>query len=191
MAAGLIRRRILGLLAAGLLSACAATPAPAPAPVLEPNPDAVSRLFLVRHGEKEAGSDPALSVAGVARAATLAALLQDEGVTEVWSTQTRRTEQTAAPTAAEFGLPIQIYDASTLPAFASWLLDTPGVKLVVGHSNTTDALAALLGADAGPEFVEATEFDRLYVIDIDANGVVRSRIVRYGTPSVSAAGGAE
>jgi len=65
------------------------------------------------------------------------------------------------------------------------------VKLVVGHSNTTDALAALLGADPGPEIVEATEFDRLYVIDIHASGVVRSRIVRYGTPSVSAAGGAE
>jgi hypothetical protein len=51
---------------------------------------------------------------------------------------------------------------------------------VVGHSNTTDALAALLGADPGPAIAEATEFDRLYVIAIDENDVVRSRIERYG-----------
>ena len=183
MAANLIRRRVIGLMAAVLLAACAATPAPAPELTLEPDANAVSRLFLVRHGEKETGSDPVLNEAGVARAATLAALLQTESVTEVWSTHTKRTEQTAAPTAAEFGLTIQTYDASTLPAFASWLLDTPGVKLVVGHSNTTDALAALLGADPGPEIDEATEFDRLYVVDIDADGIVSSRILRYGAPA--------
>jgi 2,3-bisphosphoglycerate-dependent phosphoglycerate mutase len=109
--------------------------------------------------------------------------LKDEGVTEVWSTQTRRTQQTAAPLAVQRGLQVQPYDASTLPAFASWLKDAPGVKLVVGHSNTTDALAALLGADPGPAIVEATEFDRLYVIAIDENGIVRSRIERYGAAS--------
>lgn len=186
MAADMIRRRVLSLLAAACLAACAATPAPAPA--LEPDVAGITRLFLVRHAEKEAGSDPGLTSAGAARADALAARLREAGVTEIWSTRTRRTEQTGAPTAAQTGLVLQTYDASTLPAFASWLLDTPGVKLVVGHSNTTDALAALLGADPGPAIDEAAEFDRLYVIDIGEDGTVRSRIERYGAPSKATPG---
>lgn len=185
MAAHLIRRGFLGLLAMCLITACASAPAPAPAEDTSVEPAAVVRLFLVRHGEKEAGSDPALTAAGAVRAKALAELLKDEGVTEVWSTQTRRTQQTAAPLAVQRGLQVQPYDASTLPAFASWLKDAPGVKLVVGHSNTTDALAALLGADPGPAIVEATEFDRLYVIAIDENGIVRSRTERYGAASLA------
>lgn len=181
MAATLIRRSLLGILAAGFLAACASAPAPA---VDETSAKpSVIRLFLVRHGEKEPGSDPSLTPEGKARAQALAARLKDEGVTEVWSTHTNRTEETAAPLAAQAGLGIQTYDAMTLPAFATWLLDTPGTKLVVGHSNTTDAVAALVGADPGPVIDEATEFDRLYVIDIDKDGIVRSRIERYGAAS--------
>jgi probable phosphoglycerate mutase len=179
MAATLIRRGILALLGAALLAACASAPAPAANTATDA---AVTRIYLVRHGEKEAGEDPSLTAQGRVRAETLAAMLGGEGVTEVWSTRTNRTEQTAAPLAAVTGLGMETYDATTLPAFASWLLDTPGVKVVVGHSNTTDALAALLGADPGPEINEATEFDRIYIIEIDENGIVRSRIERYGAP---------
>lgn len=183
MAAHLIRRGFLGLLVLCLVTACASAPAPAAPRDTSAEAAAVVRLFLVRHGEKEAGADPALTTEGAARARALAERLRDEGVTEVWSTQTRRTQQTAAPLSVQRGLQVQTYDASTLRAFASWLKDAPGVKLVVGHSNTTDALAALLGADPGPAIAEATEFDRLYVIAIDENGVVRSRIERYGAAS--------
>ena len=47
MAADMIRRRVLSLLAAACLAACAATPAPAPTP--EPDVAGITRLFLVRH----------------------------------------------------------------------------------------------------------------------------------------------
>jgi len=186
MAADLIRRGFLGLVAAMWLSACATPPVAAPDPSTA-QPAAVTTLFLVRHGEKEAGDDPALTPQGAARARALVKRLETEGLTEIWSTRTNRTQQTAAPMAAQSGLAVQHYDASTLPAFASWLLDVPGVKLVVGHSNTTDALAALLGADPGPPIDDAREFDRLYVIAIDADGIVRSRIERYGARSPAAA----
>lgn len=182
MAATLIRRSLLAMLAAAVLAACASAPTPTPEDSSAAEAG-VTRLFLVRHGEKEKGNDPSLTAEGKLRAQALAARLKDEGVTEIWSTHTNRTEQTAAPLAAQTGLGIQTYDAMTLPAFATWLLDTPGTKLVVGHSNTTDAVAALVGADPGPVIDDATEFDRLYVVDIDKDGIVRSRIERYGAPS--------
>jgi broad specificity phosphatase PhoE len=184
MAADLKRRGLLALIGAVLISACASAPAGEVAAAAEPD---YARVFLVRHAEKETGSDPALTADGAVRAKALAARLAGEGVTEIWSTRTNRTGQTAAPLAAELGLAVQTYDASTLPAFASWLQASPGVKLVVGHSNTTDALAALLGADPGPAIEEATEFDRLYVIELGASGATASRIERYGTPSLKVA----
>lgn len=185
MAADMKRRGLLALIGAVLVAACATAPATDPAPEMAA-PD-YARVFLVRHGEKEKGDDPGLTADGAVRAKALAARLSGEGITEIWSTRTNRTEQTAAPLAAELGLPVQTYDASTLPAFASWLQASPGIKLVVGHSNTTDALAALLGADPGPPIEEATEFDRLYVIELGEFGATASRIERYGAPSAQGA----
>ena len=185
MAAHLIRRRFLAFVAAGLMAACL-TPVQASAETAVPAAEPVTRLFLVRHGEKEVGSDPALSPAGALRAAALVERLSAEGVTEIWSTATRRTQETAAPLAAVLGLPVQTYDAAELPAFGNQLASTRGVKLVVGHSNTTDALAALIGADPGPPIDDAAEFDRLYVITITGGYQVTSRIERYGAPAFGA-----
>lgn len=182
MAADMKRRGLLALLAACLVAACAGVPEAAPETVPAAETPFV-RIFLVRHGEKETGTDPALSAEGAKRAQALAERLGGEGITEIWSTQTNRTQQTAAPLAAALGLTVQAYDASALPAFATTLGDTAGVKLVVGHSNTTDALAALIGADPGPAINEASEFDRLYVIDLSEYGVTADRIERYGAPS--------
>lgn len=177
MAAHLIRRSFLGLLAVGLIAACVS-------PVANEGDGAtLTRIFLVRHAEKEAGADPELTPAGEARAQALADRLSSEGVTEIWSTATRRTEQTARPLAEALGLPVATYDSSDLSAFAAQLTASPGVKLVVGHSNTTGELAAQIGADPGPPIDEAAEFDRMYIITRDDRLEVRSRIARYGAPS--------
>jgi len=59
------------------------------------------------------------------------------------------------------------------------LLAENGHILVVGHSNTTPPLSALLGGPEGEPIVEATEYDRLYVVE--RTGVVVGGIIeRYG-----------
>jgi broad specificity phosphatase PhoE len=187
VAANLIRRRVLGLLAGACLAACAVGPA---ARV----PDAAAmetQIFLVRHAEKEQGDDPGLTAEGTARAAALSARLGGEGITEIWSTKTRRTEATAAPLASALGLTVQPYEAGALEALAENLRQRPGAVLVVGHSNTTGELASALGAEPGPAIDEAAEFDRLYVIAIDRNGLVRSRIERYDPASSTQTGDPE
>lgn len=184
MAAHLIRRGFLAVFAAGCLAACLTPAKPLAegvAPLAEPVP--VTRLFLVRHAEKETGPDPVLTLAGEARADALAERLAEEGVTEIWSTATRRTESTARPLAEALGLTVQIYDPSALSTLADQIANTPGVKLVVGHSNTTDALAALIGAEPGPAIDDAAEFDRLYVIAITDDHQIISTIERYGISS--------
>lgn len=143
-------------------------------------------IFLVRHAEKQTGDDPSLTAEGQSRAETLAEILADKGLTQIYSTNTKRTLETAAPIAALTGLTVELYDPRDLDAFAADLKANPGVHLVVGHSNTTPGLALALGGDPGTAIDEATEYDRLYVIDLSgetAVGTIERFGVRYVPPA--------
>ncbi|MEL6416528.1 MAG: histidine phosphatase family protein [Pseudomonadota bacterium] len=143
-------------------------------------------VYLVRHAEKVTGealsalpdaNDPPLTTAGAQRAEQLAELLVEADIEKIWSTDTIRTRDTAQPLADRLGLPIEIYDASDLSAFAQILKDDPMTALIVGHSNTTPNLAESLGANPGAPIVEATEYNRLYVIDLASGD---GEIQRFG-----------
>src|SRR5438874_11953206 len=58
-------------------------------------------VVIVRHAEKAAsdGKDPDLSPAGRARAEALARILKDSGITAIFTTEFKRTQETAAATA--------------------------------------------------------------------------------------------
>ncbi|MEL6694256.1 MAG: phosphoglycerate mutase family protein [Pseudomonadota bacterium] len=168
--------RMISILLALTLGACvqyAQTPAPDTAAAAQ------HEIYLVRHAEKQTGDDPALTDQGRSRADVLADLLSDKGLTEIYSTNYKRTLETAAPIAERTRLEVQLYDASDLDAFAEILKSKSGVILVVGHSNTTPPLAAALGGDPGTAIDESTEYDRLYVIDLTGDEPV-SRIDRFG-----------
>ena len=138
------------------------------------------RLYLVRHAEKLGGDDPELTIAGHTRAARLAGWLESHPVAAVWSTNTRRTMQTAAPAQAALGVPIQRYDPANLAALASALRDAGQDALVVGHSNTTPQLAALL-CDCEVAEMDDTEYDRLLVVEMrDGVGVVTTLMQAEG-----------
>ena len=140
-------------------------------------------VFLVRHAEKTAAvEDPELNAAGIERAADLARILRDAGIEHVHSSDFIRTRNTASPTAAVFGLEVEIYDAGDLPALVEHLRETGGRHLVVGHSNTTPGVVELLGGTPGSEIDEPGEFDRLYVVTISAGGVASTVLMRYGDP---------
>ena len=147
------------------------------------SPDASSAMaqtiYLVRHAEKQGGNDPSLTPDGVRRAETLADLLSGVGLTQIHSTNYKRTLETAAPIATRTGIEVVLYDPRDLDAFAEQLASTRGIHLVVGHSNTTPQLAAALGGTAGDEIDEASEYDRLYVLSFNASGV-SSEIQRFG-----------
>ncbi|MGD2071517.1 MAG: phosphoglycerate mutase family protein [Gemmatimonadota bacterium] len=131
----------------------------------EPPPSGPESVFLlVRHAEKVDQTDESpLTEVGQARAETLARMLRDAGVDGIYSSDFRRTRDTAAPLARELGLEVALYDTDGLPELADALLSSPGRYLVVGHSNTTPELAGLLGGDPGSPISE-DEYDRLYVV---------------------------
>ena len=172
---------VFSLAAALMISACSAQP-----PSSAPQADAISAhsIFLVRHAEKTTEKpDPALTAAGQARAIALADRLAGEGITDIHSSDTKRTRDTAAPLAKRLGLEVQLYDPSDLPAMAAKLKAASGRHLVVGHSNTTPQLTELLGGDGGTPIVEATEYNRLYIVTTEAGQPVKSYLTRYGAKS--------
>ena len=128
------------------------------------SPLGAATLYLVRHAEKQAGDDPGLTDAGLQRAANLAILLQDADINHLFSSDYRRTRETAAPLATSLGLDIQIYDPRDLASFAEKLRSLDGNALVIGHSNTTPELAQFLGGRSEP--MPEWEYDRLYQLQI-------------------------
>ena len=140
----------------------------------------VFSLYLVRHAEKQSdGSrDPALTDAGKHRAEQLASWLRNKNVTDIWSSDYKRTLGTAEPLLNELGLEVTIYDPRNLVELAKQLKSKGHNSLVVGHSNTTPELAGLLCQCAIAEMDES-EYDRLIVISV-GDGNVHAETLKQG-----------
>lgn len=149
-----------------LLSACAAIPA---APVATP------KAFVIRHFEKEGGSDPALTAAGQANAVRLAHRLSGERIVAVYSTDTRRTRDSAAPTATQFGLVPSLYPPTDYAALAERIAAQRGNVLIVGHSNTVPEIVARLSGVPQPPMDES-QYGTLFVVDLATKAVTSERI---------------
>ena len=120
-------------------------------------------IFLFRHSEKLTGSDPHLSEAGNNRAKQLLNLFSGEKPNAIYSTAYNRTIETATPLAEHFGLRIKTYDPRDLAEFKQTVMAESGVVVIVGHSNTTPELAALI-AQVAVEKMPETEFDRYFML---------------------------
>jgi 2,3-bisphosphoglycerate-dependent phosphoglycerate mutase len=152
-------------------------------------------VVLVRHAEKaDASANTNLSPAGLARAQELRSVVDEFGVSGVYSNDFCRTAQTAQPAAQALGLPIFVEQTgnpaaglgSCSPAITattsslSATLSSPQdlavhilsqhrgkTVLVVGHSNTVAEIIAALGAGSiSPVVITEPEFDRLFVVTV-------------------------
>jgi len=126
-------------------------------------------IYLVRHAEKELSADspkdPPLTQCGQLRAESLAVFFGRVDLDAVYSTDYTRTKSTAEPTASTNGMEIKMYNPGNLNHFAKLLIDRKEDALVVGHSNTTGALAGLLiGEEIGS--MHENVYNRIYQVVI-------------------------
>jgi 2,3-bisphosphoglycerate-dependent phosphoglycerate mutase len=110
-------------------------------------------------------SDPELSAAGRARAEALASMLKDAGVTAIFATEYKRTQQTAAPLAKLLGITLQSVPSKDTAALVGRVKSAKGDVLVVGHSNTVPEIVKALGIDI-PITVGEADYDNLFVVTL-------------------------
>ena len=139
-------------------------------------------VYLVRHAERaeDGTNDPPISREGQDRSTLLASMLVDAGLTDIHTTDYRRTRQTGAPTEAVTGLTARTYNPRDLQGFAAQLRSSPGRHLVLGHSNTTPELVSALGGTPHGA-IEEMEYDRLYMVVISGESV-NTILLRFGEP---------
>jgi len=135
-------------------------------------------IYLVRHAEKiieKDNKDPELTQIGLFRAQNIAKLLSSAGVTQIFSTNYKRTMQTAQPLADYQSIEITQYDPSKLEEFAQQLIQIDGTVLVVGHSNTTPQLTRLLSNQEVNDMTEE-EYDDVYQVIITEHKTIVNRL---------------
>lgn len=142
-------------------------------------------VYLVRHAEKGAAKgammskDPGLTAQGKARAKALARLLKDAGIDYVFSSDYKRTRNTAQPIAKLLGVEVELYDPRNLDELSTIIKGKAGRYLVVGHSNTTPSMVELLGGQPGTPIKES-EYDRLYTVVLTDGAEPVTVLLRYG-----------
>ena len=130
----------VGLFTSIVIAGCAPSEKAAETPVLSAKPTP-SVYYLVRHAEKNLSAtankqDPMLTQAAKERANALVKRLSTLSIDGIYSTDYARTRDTAMPLSRAVQLPLTLYDASDLPAFAEKMRRKHGTFVIVGHSNT-------------------------------------------------------
>lgn len=148
-------------------------------------------VFLVRHAERaSAAPDAGLSPAGQKRADCLARMMKEAGIKQIFVTDARRTQETAAPLAAALKITPAIIAAKDPNTLIRDLLYSGGGNiLVVGHSNTLPFVLARIKAGSVPPIAE-NEYDRMFVTTVIEGAATQAGTLRYcecvGAPSATA-----
>jgi broad specificity phosphatase PhoE len=146
--------------------------------------DAGQVVILARHAERADGgasmapstpgappADPSLSEAGHGRARRLAALLADAGVSAIYTTEFKRTRETAAPLAEARGLvPVVLASRDTAGLVERLRRHQPkDVVLVIGHSNSVPGVIKALG---GPDVTISDDDYRSLFVFVPGTGTL-------------------
>jgi len=128
-------------------------------------------IFLVRHAERAAisghvPSDTGLSPVGRKRAEALARVLQDAQITAVYTTEYKRTRETAAPVAQSLGIQPEVIPGDDLRGLIAKLKARSGNMLVVGHSNTLPQIISALGVSSRVTVAES-DYDNLFLVVLE------------------------
>ena len=142
-------------------------------------------LILVRHAEKdwvqsEMSGDPELSAVGKQRAERLADTIKEYRPGAVYSTDTRRTRDTAAPMAKRRHLEVQIYDPRKQDELVKQMMASKIKRfLIVGHSNTIPELANLLLKKELFKSLDESEYGTIWLIRLRGDQVKKVQILSY------------
>lgn len=134
----------------------------------------------MRHAEKEKDGtkDPDLTNEGQQRATKLSNLISKD-VQQVYSTDFKRTRNTALPTSKQIGKEVMIYNHRDPATLVKKLKEAKTNALVVGHSNSTPTLANLIiGSEAYSKFDES-DYTNIIVIHMKGGKMMSHELRKF------------
>lgn len=148
----------------------------------------VTTVILVRHAEKNLepnNPDPDLSPEGFARAQEIARAFGGAGITEIYATQFKRTQQTVKPLSDRIGVAVTLLDSSQSDELVKRIqTNLRGQTIfVAGHNNTVPAIASALSGETFPTIPE-TEYDNLFIVTVYRFGKAKVLKLKYGKATV-------
>jgi len=152
-------------------------------------------VILVRHAEVLSATtgDPDLSKTGEARVRGLgeyiARVLAGDKVDYLYAGDTRPAQQTAAPIANEFKLPVNLLASSDWAGFASRIKGEHRGKVVVvvGYANTIPSVLGDLSASSVA--LAEDDYDSIFLVVMPSPGATRIFRLQHGTPAAGAGKG--
>ena len=138
-----------------------------------------SVYYFIRHAEKDrsdsTNKNPSLTLQGLERANKWALFFKDKNIAAVYSTNYKRTQQTALPIAKEQNLEIISYTAKELIS-EKFIANNKGKNIViVGHSNTTPELVNSLLGEKKYEDIADRENNNVFIVTLKKNKTTAKR----------------
>lgn len=139
-----------------------------------------SVYYFIRHAEKDrsdsTNKNPSLTLQGLERANKWALFFKDKNIAAVYSTNYKRTQQTALPIAKEQNLEIISYTAKELIS-EKFIANNKGKNIViVGHSNTTPELVNSLLGEKKYEDIADRENNNIFIVTLNKNKTTAKRV---------------
>mgnify|MGYP003575751221 FL=1 len=125
-------------------------------------------VVVVRHADKIDDTDDAvLSPTGEDQAKRLAHVLKDVGIRAIYTTQFKRTIQTAAPLADLLKIQTRAYEQTDVGGVVKEIQQKhpTEVVMVVGHRSTVPKILEQFGASE-PVALETSEYDSLFILTL-------------------------
>ena len=155
-------------------------------------------ILLVRHAERQDAPPapgecppPGLGIqrsegtsitdAGRERAAQLAHVAGEAGVSTIYVSEVCRTQTTAKPLADRAGVPVVQMNAADVQGLVNHILSNQRGRtvLVTSHSNRAPEIISAFGAAPAP-VVADTDYDNFWVITVPRWGSPRLMLLKYG-----------
>jgi len=148
-----------------------------------------TKIYIIRHGEKETGRDPLLTAAGISRAGDLLKALKNESVQKIYVSRYRRTQMTGDSMRIQLGIDTVHYTADTLcDDLVNTIMqhgDFGKTILIIAHSNTIPKIIRKLGVLDYPQAdIPDNEFDNLFMITYK-NEKARVNLKKFGARSTA------
>lgn len=146
---------------------------------------ATTVVIVVRHAETDtaADPDPGLSVDGRERAARLAKMLSQarpvRGIDAIFTSEFRRTQQTATPLSETLALPLNVVPAATWDALPRKIKrEHRGEYVLVAGNNAT--IPPLVAALSGEQIaLREDEYDAMFIVFVPQISKPKVVRVRY------------